>query len=174
MAAQHVVRYITLPLNVALHFTGIINLDSRTGLNVRVNMKARISIEDLPYTICIDPHKNLVKSQSEYFLHCIVHEKLRFMMMKDEVRCYETKQHRKNKIVESQSFIPHSKCLSLPLLWWRQSVISYISETKHLHLIFVQLDELYYPSNMKYYKELKLGTMISSTGTIMKLLKKKK
>lgn len=42
-------------------------------------------------------------------------------------------------------------------------MISYISETKHLNLIFVQLDELYDPSNIKYYKELNLRTIISKT-----------
>lgn len=97
------------------------------------------------------------------FFYCIVHEKLRFVMMEDEVRCYETKLYRKNQTVKSQSFTPQSKSSFLPFLCCQQSMISYISETKHLNLIFVQLDELYDPSNTKYYKELNHRTIISKT-----------
>lgn len=84
-------------------------------------------------------------------------------MMEDEVGCYETKLYRKNQTVKSQSFIPQSKYPFLPFLCCQQSMISYISETKHLNLIFVQLDELYDPSNTKYYKELNHRTIISKT-----------
>lgn len=50
---------------------------------------------------------------------------------------------------------------------FKSSVISYILNTKPSHSISVELDELQHPSNMKYSREYKFRTLISTHFTTL-------
>lgn len=163
MAAKHMVREDNIALNLygASYFTGIINLLSRIGVECEGKYERKTSREGLLYTICIDPHKNSeIVGQTFFIVLSMKNWGLWWWKMRSDAR----KLSCTGKIkLWNLSFTPLRKYPFLPFLCCQQSMISYISETKHLNLIFVQLDELYDPSNTKYYKELNHRTIISKT-----------